>query len=110
MRGDEQMAMIDIYVYISSSPFIYMSNHHHNHHHHRLLSEMEDWKLYVDAHIHNRYLEEKGLVSATTSSPSDYWNHGGIGLSIWRLPPDYDKSSKLLRPVGIRSLPIIDGK
>lgn len=69
--------------------------------------EMDEWKLYIDAHIHSIYIRESGITS-------DYWNEGGIGLRIFQLPPDYDddkkkKSSKLLRPVGIRSLPIIDG-
>ena len=69
--------------------------------------DMDEWKLYIDAHIHSIYIRESGITS-------DYWNEGGIGLRIFQLPPDYDddkkkKSSKLLRPVGIRSLPIIDG-
>jgi hypothetical protein len=64
---------------------------------------MDEWKLYIDAHIHSIYTREYGITS-------DYWNEGGIGLRIFQLPPDYEKSSKLLRPVGIRSLPIVDGK
>ncbi len=62
---------------------------------------MESWITAINGHIHRRYVAEHGI-------DTDYWDDGEVQLSVWRVPSS-TAASGARRPVGIRSLPIVDG-
>lgn len=55
----------------------------------------------INAHIHTRYINEHNI-------DTDYWDEGTVELSCWTVPMSSATGTK--RPVGIRTLPIVDGK
>jgi hypothetical protein len=65
-------------------------------------SEMEDWMKAINGHIHVTYLQENNLTG------KDYWDQGTVALSLWKVPTP-NAANTARRPVGIRSVPHVDG-
>uniref|UniRef100_A0A7S3H9A6 Uncharacterized protein n=1 Tax=Spumella elongata TaxID=89044 RepID=A0A7S3H9A6_9STRA len=65
-------------------------------------SDMLDWMSAINAHIHMRYLAEWHITT-------DFWERGNVETTFWKMPASALKGVQR-RPVGIRSLPINDGK
>lgn len=56
----------------------------------------------INGHVHVSYLLEKKLEG------KDYWELGNVSLSLWKVPTP-NSSNTARRPVGIRSVPDVDG-
>ena len=65
-------------------------------------SDMEEWMKAINGHIHVTYLQENKLTG------KDYWDQGQVALSLWKVPAP-NSASTARRPVGIRSVPHVDG-
>lgn len=87
---------------------------------------MDEWIRAINSHIHVRYVNENQLTD------KDFWNEGKVTLSIWKVRfclinlfifslfyinifnlfvqvPWSSDSTVQRKPVGIRTLPIVDG-
>jgi hypothetical protein len=64
---------------------------------------MEDWMKALNGHVHVQYIHEHRLHG------KDYWDEGKVELTLWKVPtPNAVNTAR--RPVGIRSVPDVDGK
>lgn len=64
--------------------------------------EMNMWMKTLNGHVHLCFLEEHGLLG------TDYWDDGVVQLSLWKVPPG-NSAVVSRRPVGIRTVPRVDG-
>jgi hypothetical protein len=65
-------------------------------------SDLEEWMKAINGHIHITYLQENKLTG------KDYWDLGNVSLSLWKVPSP-NSAHTVRRPVGIRSVPDVDG-
>jgi hypothetical protein len=66
-------------------------------------STAETWIRAVIAHIHIQYKKEHNIKD-------DYWGVGEVGISIWRVPLRPEGLIGNSAGVGIRTLPLTNGK
>lgn len=64
--------------------------------------DQDDWMKALHGHVHIQYLRENKLLG------KDFWDEGVIGLSLWKVPSP-NAANTARRPVGIRSVPHVNG-
>lgn len=58
----------------------------------------------INGHIHMKFVKESNLLG------NDFWDDGKLQLSLWKVPAVAQSSGVVSRrPVGIRTLPRVDG-